>query len=199
MLVVALVLASGFALHRAWEGMANPTVALLAQAQTDLYDCDDFASQVAAQQVYNEDPSDPHGLDADADGVPCEELPPDGGTTTTTSPTTATTAPTTTAPPTTTTPPPTTTTAPPSTTTTGAPPAPTTAAPTKTGAPTTTSPTTTKAGAPTTTTAPATPPPTTPPTTVIDSGGPKHGPVPLLPGGGCPSEYPREQSDACHR
>src|SRR3712207_9378000 len=54
MLVVTLVLASGFALHRAWEGMANPTVALLAQAQTDLYDCDDFASQVAAQQVYKD-------------------------------------------------------------------------------------------------------------------------------------------------
>lgn len=36
-------------------------------------DCEDFASQAGAQAVYNQDPSDPIGLDADNDGEACEE------------------------------------------------------------------------------------------------------------------------------
>ncbi len=36
-------------------------------------------------------------------------------------------------------------------------------------------------------------------TTVLDSGGPEHGRVPLMPGGGCPSEYPVERGGACYR
>lgn len=44
-----------------------------AAAQQDL-NCDDFATQEEAQAVYNQDPSDPHGLDADDDGIACEEL-----------------------------------------------------------------------------------------------------------------------------
>lgn len=39
------------------------------------YDCSDFASQSDAQDVYDADPSDPNGLDGDADGVACEDLP----------------------------------------------------------------------------------------------------------------------------
>ena len=39
---------------------------------TDL-DCVDFATQAEAQAVYNQNTSDPHGLDADFDGVACEE------------------------------------------------------------------------------------------------------------------------------
>ena len=35
--------------------------------------------------------------------------------------------------------------------------------------------------------------------TVLDSGGPEHGRVPLMPGGGCPSEYPVERGGACYR
>ena len=35
-------------------------------------DCADFATQAEAQAVYNQDPSDPHGLDADNDGIACE-------------------------------------------------------------------------------------------------------------------------------
>jgi hypothetical protein len=35
-------------------------------------DCSDFDSQGEAQVVYEDDPSDPHGLDADADGIACE-------------------------------------------------------------------------------------------------------------------------------
>jgi LPXTG-motif cell wall-anchored protein len=47
-------------------------------AQEDL-DCGDFATQEEAQAVYDQDPSDPHGLDADDDGIACETLPSGGG------------------------------------------------------------------------------------------------------------------------
>ena len=42
--------------------------------QGDL-DCSDFATQAEAQAVLDADPSDPHGLDGEGDGVPCESLP----------------------------------------------------------------------------------------------------------------------------
>ena len=45
-----------------------------AGAQDDL-DCPDFATQEEAQTVYDQDPSDPNGLDEDGDGVACESLP----------------------------------------------------------------------------------------------------------------------------
>lgn len=45
-------------------------------AQDDL-NCDDFDTQEEAQQQLDEDPSDPHGLDTDGDGVACEDLPSD--------------------------------------------------------------------------------------------------------------------------
>jgi hypothetical protein len=38
-------------------------------------DCSDFLTQDEAQAVYNADPSDPNGLDADWDGFVCESLP----------------------------------------------------------------------------------------------------------------------------
>ncbi len=34
---------------------------------------------------------------------------------------------------------------------------------------------------------------------LFNSGGPKHGPVPLMPDGGCPVEYPLERADLCYR
>ena len=50
-----------------------------AYAQADLYDCIDFQTQEDAQQVFDEDPSDPYGLDEDDprpdDGIACEALP----------------------------------------------------------------------------------------------------------------------------
>ncbi len=58
--------------------------------------------------------------------------------------------------------------------------------------PPTTPPTTTTTPPPTTTTTP-------PPTTTMDAGGPERGPVPLMPGGGCPDEYPVERGGACFR
>jgi len=47
--------------------------ATAAFAQEDL-DCADFATQEEAQAEYDADPSDPHGLDADDDGIACEDL-----------------------------------------------------------------------------------------------------------------------------
>ena len=53
-----------------------------ALAQQDLYDCADFQYQEDAQAVYDQDTSDPYGLDglpgeayAGTQGVACEELP----------------------------------------------------------------------------------------------------------------------------
>ena len=40
----------------------------------DPYDCSDFDSQEVAQQVLDNNPDDPSGLDADDDGVACESL-----------------------------------------------------------------------------------------------------------------------------
>lgn len=37
--------------------------------------CSDFATQAQAQAVLKANPSDPHGLDQDKDGIPCESLP----------------------------------------------------------------------------------------------------------------------------
>jgi len=41
----------------------------------DLFDCDDFDDQAEAQVVLDQDRSDPNGLDGDADGIACEDLP----------------------------------------------------------------------------------------------------------------------------
>lgn len=38
-------------------------------------DCKDFTTQREAQAVLNADPSDPHRLDRDRDGIACESLP----------------------------------------------------------------------------------------------------------------------------
>ena len=35
-------------------------------------------------------------------------------------------------------------------------------------------------------------------TPLFTSGGPEDGPVPPMPGGGCPSEYPVEKDDGCY-
>ena len=45
-----------------------------AAAAADL-DCANFTTQAEAQAVYNQNPSDPNGLDRDKDGKACEALP----------------------------------------------------------------------------------------------------------------------------
>jgi hypothetical protein len=141
----ALVLVSGFMLRLALQDVVDPTTPAAAQVQTDLYRCDDFTYQEDAQAVYDQDTSDPHGLDGPIgvaftgeEGVACEDLPhrPGGPTTVLTTP-----EPTGSAPPITSSPEP----------------------------------------------------------TVLDAGGPKNGPVPLMPGGKCPVEYPVERADLCYR
>jgi len=151
----ALVLVSGFMLRLALEDVIRPTTPAEAQspAEGDRYDCKDFTYQEDAQSVYEQDRSDPFGLDgpigsasSGTPGVACEDLPhrpPVDGS----------------PPPTTTSPPPTTTSPPPTTTS----------------------------------------PPPTNPHTVLNSGGPKHGPVPLMQDGGCPAEYPLQRADLCYR
>ena len=39
------------------------------------YDCADFETQAQAKAVLQQNPSDPHYLDGEGDGVPCEDLP----------------------------------------------------------------------------------------------------------------------------
>ena len=34
---------------------------------------------------------------------------------------------------------------------------------------------------------------------LLQAGGPDEGPMPIVPGGGCPKEYPTEQNGACHK
>jgi hypothetical protein len=43
------------------------------------YDCADFETQAQATAILERDPSDPHYLDGEGDGVPCEDLPAGGG------------------------------------------------------------------------------------------------------------------------
>jgi hypothetical protein len=68
--------------------------------------------------------------------------------------------------------------------------------------------TATATASPSPTPAPTTPAPTTPEPTrspapkpnrdLFDAGGPTVGPAPLMPGGGCPKEYPIKRADACY-
>jgi Excalibur calcium-binding domain len=46
-----------------------------ASAQANDQNCSDFPSQAAAQAHLEQDPSDPDNLDADDDGVACEDFP----------------------------------------------------------------------------------------------------------------------------
>ncbi len=34
---------------------------------------------------------------------------------------------------------------------------------------------------------------------LMNAGGPAEGPIPLMPGGGCPAEFPTERDGACYR
>jgi hypothetical protein len=40
----------------------------------DVLNCEDFQFQEDAQEVFDQDPSDPNGLDGDDDGIACEDL-----------------------------------------------------------------------------------------------------------------------------
>lgn len=74
MIVAALILAA-FSARLAWEAIPPAE----AQSSSDPFDCADFDTQAEAQAEYDSDPSDPSGLDADSDGIACEELGGGGG------------------------------------------------------------------------------------------------------------------------
>ena len=75
MIVAAPILAM-FSARLAWETIPSAQ----AQSSSDPFDCADFATQEEAQAEYDSDPTDPSGLDADSDGIACEELESGGGT-----------------------------------------------------------------------------------------------------------------------
>lgn len=77
--LVALVLACGFTLRVTWEyagssALLDPIGSRAALAQDGDLDCSDFGSQEEAQAEFDSDPTDPNGLDADGDGIACESL-----------------------------------------------------------------------------------------------------------------------------
>jgi hypothetical protein len=76
-LAALLALVVGVTGRITYERVVN--TATPAYAQEDLYDCSDFDTQEEAQAVYDQDTSDPYGLDEDDpspdDGIACEALP----------------------------------------------------------------------------------------------------------------------------
>jgi hypothetical protein len=91
--VVVLVMATGFTARVVYEYSINPAYA---QGKQDAYDCESFRTQEEAQAIYDQDPSDPYGLDeADlnpGNGLACETLPHEIGATNATATSTATAA-----------------------------------------------------------------------------------------------------------
>jgi hypothetical protein len=200
--VVTFVLVAGVVAALTFQQI-NPTNPALAQ---DEFDCASFNSQAEAQAELRRDPSDPSGLDGPigtasdgTSGVACEVYPYDnpardetpvdvgGGS-----------------PPSTTitTPPPTT--SPPSTTITTPPP---TSSPSEKTIPSPrpkktppdknnpTAPRKSNLSPPSSASASPTP---QPPRDLFNAGGPTHGPVPLMPDGGCPKEFPVKRGGLCY-
>jgi hypothetical protein len=195
--VVAFVLVAGVAAAVNYQQILNPTKPALAQ---DEFDCASFNSQAEAQAELRRDLSDPSGLDGPigtasdgTSGVACEVYPYDdpardetpvdvGGS----------------SPPATTitTPPPTS--SPPSTTIATPPPKsipPTKTPPPASSPPPKTPPPTTSASPPSSASASPTP---QPPRDLFNAGGPTGGPVPLMPDGGCPKEFPVKHNGLCY-
>jgi len=135
-LAVMLVIAAGIVARTSYEQIASPSKPAYAQ---DRYDCASFGSQESAQAELERDPSDPSNLDADDDGIACEDD--DDNSSGTSSPLPASASP--------------------------------------------------------TSSASASPAPD-PPDDLLDAGGAANGPAPLMPGGGCPKEFPVERDGLCY-
>jgi hypothetical protein len=85
-ILTATLLMTGWLTSPAGDGLVVPAPMMpfaaptnAAEPQTDAarsdendLSCSDFASQAEAQAAFDADPSDPHGLDLDLDGVACE-------------------------------------------------------------------------------------------------------------------------------
>jgi hypothetical protein len=64
------------------EGSTTPPTATPPEGGgEDVFDCSDFQYQDVAQAVLDADPSDPHNLDPENNGIACENLPDRGGDT----------------------------------------------------------------------------------------------------------------------
>jgi hypothetical protein len=181
--VVAFVLVAGVVAALNYQQILNPTKPAFAQ---DQFDSASFDSQADAQAELRRDPSDPSGLDGPigtasdgTSGVACEVYPYDnpardetpvdvGGS------------------------------SPPSTTITSPPPTssprPRTPPPTSSPPPKTPPPTT-SASPPSSASASPTP---QPPRDLFNAGSPTNGPVPLIPDGGCPKEFPVKHNGRCY-
>jgi hypothetical protein len=173
MVIVALVLLSGFTLRMAWEELANPKSP--AFAQSDLYDCESFGSQQSAQAQLERDLSDPYNLDPNANGVACEgyDYGGGGGSSSATTPSASATQDDPTA----------------------------SASATQEEEDTTASPSATQDASTASASAAAQEDkdPVAGSKNLFDAGGPASGPAPLLADGSCPSEYPIERGGACYR
>ena len=167
--VVLLVLAAGFVSRVTYEQLVNPRTPAI--AQENQYDCASFGSQEAAQAELDRDPRDPNNLDPDGDGQACDDYSYSGGGTTT-----------------------------------SASPASTSASPESTtgGSQSNASPT----SSPSASASPGSDASASAGSQDDDSskdrddlmrsGGPSDGPVPLMPDGGCPAEFPTRQDGLCY-
>jgi hypothetical protein len=168
LLVVGLVLLAGLVSRVTYEQLVHPSEP--AAAQSDQNACARFGSQEDAQAALERDPSDPNNLDSDNNGRACEDY---VYSTNTTESTTAEN------------------TTPESTTinsTSPSSPSPSTASPSA-ASPSSPSPSSTS---------PSPKPRPQGDRNLLDAGGPTEGPVPLMPGGGCPPEFPTEHNNLCY-
>ncbi len=169
--LIVLMLFIGLGLIAAWKLMPYAD----AQNEEELLFCEDFDSQAEAQQHLREDPSDPDELDEEEgedDGIACETFSYDNPEEDLNPVTAAIDEPEATSgvqPKTTSTPPP----PPPPPSPSPPPPRPPAPSPS--------------------------PPPSPNPGTLMEAGGPATGPVPRMPDGSCPKEFPQERSGACYR
>ena len=179
-LVVVLVLAAGFVSRVTYEQLINPSTPAL--AQEDQYDCPSFGSQESAQAELERDPRDPNNLDPDGNGQACEDY--DYGSTNSASPSSSASPATTSSP---------------ESTTGGSQssPSPTSdSSPTSSASPT--SDASPSSSASPSSDASASPQAETQDDDLMRSGGPDGGPVPLMPDGGCPEEFPSSRNGLCY-
>jgi outer membrane biosynthesis protein TonB len=168
-IVALVILATGFTLRIAYEYTIAPIQAQERDPTVGI-DCADFESQAEAQEELRSNPDDPNVLDNDRDGIACETFDYDNPETDET-PVNVPNGGTTTPSPS---PPPTTNPAP-------SPPPKPNPAPT-----------------PQPTLRPQPLPSDDDRDTLLYAGGTINGPVPLMPDGSCPAEYPVEQAATCY-
>jgi hypothetical protein len=158
LVIVVLVLAAAFVLRVTYQQMVYPDEAALAQA--DQYDCASFGSQESAQLELDSDPGDPNNLDADGNGIACDNY--DYGTSGSVAASSV---------------------------------EPSSPSPVSTS-PSSASPDTPSSSGTSGSTSALPKPQKT--HKLFASGGSTDGPVPLMPNGNCPAEFPEKHNGLCH-